>query len=382
MEKLIYKYLSGTATKEEKRKIAEWTNESEKNMEIFVRFKNLYVATMMPHERAAESEADLFIEHIKSLEKCALKTESHSRETIGYKTADNKTIGNNTIDGKSINEPKDIKISETSNNSKRFRIYFFALSTIAAAAVITFVLTISSLRERSEKLNLELGFILSQQLSYHENSTPYGVKGRVILPDSSVVWLNSGSSIQYPSKFHGDMREITFEGEGYFEIRENGDFPMKILLSNGMSVYVKGTTFNLSSYKEDTSLSLLLLSGSVSMLDKNSLEFIDVRPNQKLFINKITNKYSLSRPEDIEPTVGWKSGWLVFDETPMPEILKKLERWYGVNIIIKDKSVHSKTLTAKFREESLSQVMELMHRISLVNYTIKDSTVWIENYRF
>ncbi len=352
MEKLIYKYLSGTATKEEMRVVTEWTNESEENMKIFVRFKNLYVATMMPHERASESEADIFIEYIKSL------------------------------GSKKINEPKDIKISETSNNSKRFKIYFFTLSSIAAAAVIAFLLTISSLRERSEKLNLELGFILSQQLSYHENSTPYGVKGKVTLPDSSVVWLNSGSSIRYPSKFHGSLREVVFEGEGFFEIKGNSDFPMKISLSNGMSVYVKGTTFNLSSYKEDNSLSLLLLSGSVSMLDNNSTEFVTLKPDQKLLLNKRTNKLSLIRPEDIEPTVGWKSGWLIFDETPMPEILKKLERWYGVNIIVREQSVLSKTLTAKFREESLSQVLELMHRISLVNYTQKDSTVWLDDFRF
>ena len=350
MEKLIYKYLSGTATKEEKRVVTEWTNESEENMKIFVRFKNLYVATMMPHERAAESEADIFIEHIKSL------------------------------DSKMTSKAKDIKISETSNN--RFKIYFFALSSVAAAAVIALILTISSLRERSERLDLELGFILSQQISYHENSTPYGVKGKVTLPDSSVVWLNSGSSIYYPSKFHGSLREVVFEGEGFFEIKGNSDFPMKISLSNGMSVYVKGTTFNLSSYKEDNSLSLLLLSGSVSMLDNNSTEFVTLKPDQKLLLDKSTNKLSLIRPEDIEPTVGWKNGWLIFDETPMPEIIKKLERWYGVNIIVREQSVLSKTLTAKFREESLSQVMELMHRISLVNYTQKDSTVWLDDFRF
>lgn len=341
MEKLIIKYFAGEVTAEEAKRVREWALESDENMEIFVKEKNLRVVTMMPDVEASDSEADAFISLLRE-------------------------------------HDKKLQINITKPNYLRG--WFIAAASVAAVALIILSVSLSVFNNKNKNLNNQLAFIASQQLSYHENSTPYGVKGKVILPDSSVVYLNSGSSIYYPSKFLGENREVEFSGEGYFEVKENSAFPMKISLKNGMSVYVKGTTFNLSSYENDKSLSLLLLSGSVSMLDSKSNELVKLLPKQKLLLDKTTSKISIIRPEDIQPTVGWKKGWLIFDETSMPDILKRLERWYGVNVVIRDSSVMTKTLTAKFREESLSQVLELMHRISLIDYTLKDSTVFLKEY--
>ncbi|MDP3435762.1 MAG: FecR family protein [Bacteroidales bacterium] len=341
MEKLIIKYLTGETTVEEAKMVREWALESEENMEIFVKEKNLRVATMMPDVEASDSEADAFVDLLRE----------HDRK----KPANN-------------------------SNPNKIRIWVTAAASVAAVALIVLSVSLSVFSAKNRDLKEELAFITTQQLSYHQNSTPYGVKGKVVLPDSSVVYLNSGSSIYYPSKFHGENREVDFTGEGYFEVRENSAFPMKISLSNGMSVYVKGTTFNLSSYENDRSLSLLLLSGKVSLLDNNSNEIVKLLPKEKLLLDKTTSKISVIRPQDIVPTVGWKKGWLVFDETTMPEILKKLERWYGVNVVVNDSTIMTKTLTAKFREESLSQVLELMHRISLIDYTLKDSTAFLKSY--
>ena len=346
MEKLIIKYLAGEATEEEVKKIREWTLESDKNMEVFAKAKDLHVAVMMPDVLASDSEADGFINLLRE--------------------KNNLPVNN-------------IPVNNFKQN--KLRIWFVTVSSVAAVLLIFLSASLMVFSSKNNMLNKELAFVATQQLSYHENSTPYGVKGKVTLPDSSVVYLNSGSSINYPSKFLGETRDVSFTGEGYFEVRENSDFPMKISLKNGMSVYVKGTIFNLSSYENDKSLSLLLLSGSVSMLDNKNNELVKLLPKQKLLLDKTTSKISVSLTEDIEPTVGWKKGWLIFDETTMPEILKKLERWYGVSVVVRDSSVMSKILTAKFREESLSQVLELMHRISLIDYTLKDSTVFLKPYR-
>ncbi|MHC1779167.1 MAG: FecR family protein [Bacteroidales bacterium] len=339
MEKLILKYLSGKATSQEKERVRKWTIESEENMNMFIRLKNLNVTIMTPDKEATDQEADTFINSLK--------------------------------------KPSKTEISTKRNIYKSF---LYLISGAAAIAIIALILSINSYKGQNENLNQQLEFINQQQISYHENSTPFGVKGKVILPDSSVVWLNSGSSIHYPSKFHGENREIDFSGEGYFEVKPNANFPMRITLKNGMSVFVRGTSFNLSSYDNDKSVSLLLISGKVSMVDKEKREFATLKPNDKLMLDKETNSFRLIRPQDHEPTVGWKKGWLIFDESPMPDIIKKLERWYGVNIDVADNEVLGKTLTAKFREESLSQVLDLMHRISLINYTIKDSTALLSNF--
>ncbi len=321
MEKLIYKYLSGHADRDERMRVRKWILESDENMRFFAKIKNLYVIAQMPEEKSTEEESDNFI--------------------LKARTSDKKRV---------------------------FRRFLY----LSSAAIIILAVTISLFQNQIIKYRTELSFIASQQISVHQNSTPYGVKGKVILPDSSVVWLNSGSEIVYPSKFSGQTRDVIFNGEGYFEVKKNQDFPMKISLESGLSLYVRGTSFNLSAYENDNSVSILLLSGNVSLMDNTNKEFVKIEPNQKIFINKKTNKISFENPEDIQPTVGWKKGWLIFEESTMPEIIKKLERWYGVNIIVNDSTVMQKTLTAKFREESLSQVLDLMHRISLVNYSIKD----------
>ncbi len=339
MEKLIQKYISGKATRQEKERVREWTLESEENMKIFIKLKNLNVTLMTPNKTATDQEADAFINSLRK------------------------------YDPKNRKQKRNI-----------YKSFLYAVSGAAAIAIIALILSINSYQDQNRSLNQQLEFISQQHISYHENSTPYGVKGKVTLPDSSVVWLNSGSSIHYPSKFHGESRDIDFSGEGYFEVKPNADFPMRITLKNGMSVFVKGTSFNLSSYDNDKSVSLLLISGKVSVLDKEKREFATLNPNDKLMLDKETNRYRLIRPQDHEPTVGWKKGWLIFDESPMPEIIKKLERWYGVNINVVDKEVLGKTLTAKFREESLSQVLELMHKISLIDYTLKDSTATLSTF--
>ncbi len=329
MEKLIFKYLSGKADEEETKKIRQWILESEENTRFFAKIKNIYVVASMKDDKASDEDSSLFIAKLRRHE---------------------------------------------------LRKKIMRMAARGAAAIILFLIVLAVYQHQQDSFRKEMSYVSSQQIAYNQYFTPSGVKGKIILPDSTVVWLNSSSSISYPSKFIGKTKNINFDGEGYFEVKKDPDHPMKITLDNGMSLYVKGTSFNLSSYENDNSVSILLLSGKVSLMNRDSKEFFDIEPNQKISIDKKSNKISVVTPEDVMPTVGWKKGWLIFEETEMPEIIKKMKRWYGVDIIVKDSSIMTKTLTAKFREESLSQVLEMMHRISLINYSLKDSTAILNSY--
>jgi len=330
MEKLIYKYLSGKANAEEVKRVREWILESEENMHFFAKIKNLYVISTIKEIDASEKDTEMFMNRI------------HKNE----------------------------------QRTRLVRIF-----RMSAAVAILFVFSFAVYQIGIKGYREELIFIKSQQIVQNHYYTPCGVKGKVVLPDSTVVWLNSSSAISYPSKFSGNFREVSFIGEGYFEVKKNPDRPMKILLNNGMTVSVKGTTFNLSAYENDKTVSLFLLSGHVSILNDKSKELLKVEPNQKISIDRMTNKISVLTPDDIMPTVGWKKGWLVFDEAEMQEIIKKVERWYGVRVVVLDSSIMSKTLTAKFREESISQVLGMMHQISLINYSLKDSTATLYSFK-
>ncbi len=331
MEKLIYRFLSGEADANEQRKVREWIMKSEENARTFAKIKNLYVRLSIKEERASDEDTTLFMNRIR-------------------KRKSSKKIYRQTGYG-------------------------------VAAVLLLFLFSYAVYTLGTKEYKKELNFVKSQQIAQYQYYTPSGVKGKVILPDSSVVWLNSESSISYPSKFSGTIRKVAFSGEGYFEIKKNPERPMNITLKNGMSVNVKGTTFNLTAYDNDKTYSIFLISGQISLLNDRSKELYKVEPNQKIYIEAGTNKISVHKPEDIMPTIGWKRGWLVFEETGMEDIINKMERWYGVRIAVKDSAIMSKTLTARFREESLSQVLSMMHQISLVNYTIKDSLVTLEKFR-
>ena len=205
----------------------------------------------------------------------------------------------------------------------------------------------------------------------------------VTLPDGSIVWLNSDSELKCPAQFSGDSREINFSGEGYFDVVKNPEKPMIVKLENGIQVIVKGTKFNLTSYKNDDNVSALLLSGNITVLrtKHSKQEEIKVKPNERIWIEKKERqKVNLTVPAETLPILGWKDGWLIFDETPIAEVLKKLERWHGMTFEVKDPEILDQKFTARFHEESISQILEIMHNVALLRFEIKDKTAVLYKY--
>ncbi len=338
MDKIIIKYLSGTASEQEKELLLRWLEESDKNAKFFADLKHVWTLSKM-------------------------KTEPFS---------DKK------------NEPLSDK--EVANFMKKIRRekrkqYLPSWWIAAAAAAIILVSSLFiGMQRKIESYKEDISYMLTQAGPHYEYSTPYGVKGKVYLPDGSVVWLNSGSKISFPGKFIGKTRELDFSGEGYFDVIPDTQKPMNVKLRSGLTIKVVGTKFNLSSYDNDKEVSLLLLSGKVNINNADGKKIYSVQPNEKVIINLIDNKLSSNIPQEITSTIGWKNGWLIFDEAPLEDVFKKLERWYGQKIIVEDESVYSKKLTAKFHEESISQVLELMNQITLINYKIVDSTAYISKF--
>lgn len=333
MEKIIIKYLSGGANEQEKAKILEWVRSDSSNAQFFSSLKHAW--SLKSAEELAKEEP--------------VKSVPFSKEYI----------------------------RENGPATKRLlgvrRGFFIATALSVAALFVLFFSLHLSMKAKIESYKSEITFLLSQTDAQYEYSTPYGVKGRVELPDGSNVWLNSGSKISFPPKFEGEYREISFSGEGYFEVVSNPSKPMQIELNSGHKVNVLGTTFNLSSYNNDSMISLLLIKGEVNVKSPAKGELLKVKPNEKLIIDLPAGKHLKEMPKEFLPTIGWKSGWLVFEETPLEEVFKKMERWYGQKIEVRDPAVLSKRLTAKFHEESAHQVLDLMKQIALIEYYIKDS---------
>ena len=209
-----------------------------------------------------------------------------------------------------------------------------------------------------------------------------GVKGKVMLPDSSVVWLNSATTLICPTVFDSDKREVTLIGEGYFDVRSNPEWPMYIKTAKGFTAKITGTTFNLSAYDNDEELKLTLISGHVTLLEDTSHQEIEVKPLDEIKLREAPSSNS-SRPRfsgerrtaNIYNNTAWKDGVLIFDDTPMDEVIKKIERWYGVSINSLNPKIKDYRFTANFSSESLDRVMELLKISSFINYKIEGKNV-------
>jgi hypothetical protein len=213
---------------------------------------------------------------------------------------------------------------------------------------------------------------MEQTIQYCVNQ---GVKGEVNLPDGSRVWLNSDSRLKCPSKFDKAKRVVELDGEGYFIVVSNKAWPMYVKTSKKVTVKVTGTEFNLSSYQNDSELRFTLVSGNVTIIRENTSQEIAVRSREELIIPE-NGRVLLYRGEAHIPlNTSWKDGYLVFDNTPMPEVIKKMERWYGVSITVEDPQIYKYSFTANFRSESITQVLELLKITSNIKYFIDKRNV-------
>jgi ferric-dicitrate binding protein FerR (iron transport regulator) len=213
---------------------------------------------------------------------------------------------------------------------------------------------------------------LSQQ--YTEIVTPMGQKTMVVLPDSSLVWLNSGSSLKYKGNFNVKEREVVLEGEAYFEVQKNKlkRFRVKTGILN---VDVYGTAFNVKNHSDDNFQEITVTEGRVGISDKTG-EIRQLICGEQALLDKKSNKivFTKNAPEIVS---AWKNNELVFDNTPLEEAIKYLERWYGVNISIDSTMIGKHNYTFKVKTESFREMLEMMKIITPLEYEINGKDVKI-----
>lgn len=192
-----------------------------------------------------------------------------------------------------------------------------------------------------------------------------GVKGSLMLPDSTVVCLNSGSVLDLSDDFES-RRSVTLKGEGYFKVKADKSDPFYINTPSGMTVMVTGTEFNLCCYEDQGDLHLSLVKGSVEVLKGDATI---CRMSEKEDI-RITAGKVVKSVAKVEDAGAWTKGRLIFDDTPMKDVIARLERWYGVDISVEDIRIYNSSFTGEFSGESLVQVLELLSITSDIEYQV------------
>ena len=196
--------------------------------------------------------------------------------------------------------------------------------------------------------------LFTQQEALVEYKVNTGVKGFVTLPDGSEVWLNSDSRVSFPAQFDTLNRKIRLEGEAYFKVKSNPRWPMYITCKNNVVVQV---------------------SGKLDILDPNNKRVIKVQQNEEVTIYDLSEAIPEKGCPVIYNSIAWKEGLLIFDNTLMSEVVKRLERWYGVQIEVENKELLAYRFTATFKSESLDRVLNVLKISSDIDYQINDTLV-------
>jgi len=231
-----------------------------------------------------------------------------------------------------------------------------------------------------------------------------GSRTRTILPDGSTVWLNAGSHISFNEDFSGKTREVTLDGEAYFDVVKQPERPFIVHVS-GYNIKVLGTAFNVKSYTKDKTVETTLIRGLVQVTrqDKKEQQPIVLHPNQKLIVDKFaanvatnlpdnnnTVLTSQADPEDFKITklntsiqenerieTAWVYNRLQFRGDSFKDLADKLERWYNVKITFDDERIQQLNFTGSFEQETIEQVFAALKTANDFNYRIEGKEIHV-----
>jgi ferric-dicitrate binding protein FerR (iron transport regulator) len=263
-------------------------------------------------------------------------------------------------------------------------------------------------------LILALAFLLKSQSNNNINFSSKselqqvyvkpGSKSKIILPDGTVVHLNSSSRLTYSNTFNNNLREVYLEGEAFFDVTKDAKHPF-IVHTSGIDIKVLGTLFNVKSYAQDSTIETSLLRGSIEVYkkDETSAPKVIMRPNEKLVFTKTRNEkisvankplasstkntnadenISISnlpagKPDSLKEETSWVYNKLVIDEDDFTKMAEKMERWYGVKIEIQSPQLRQYHFKGTFENETIEQALNALQLTVKFKYKINKDVIII-----
>jgi ferric-dicitrate binding protein FerR (iron transport regulator) len=199
--------------------------------------------------------------------------------------------------------------------------------------------------------------------------SPLGARTSFVLPDGSTGWLNSGSELSYPVEFKS-TRDVKLVGEAFFHVKHQHGDKFRVR-TNGLSVEVLGTKFDVSAYSEDPNISVVLKEGSVRILDKQDQASYLMKPDERFEFDKQQNKALISAVNAGEFTL-WTEGVLAFKGESLEDVMKKLSRWYNVDIEIRNEQLKTYNFRATFKDEQLDEILRMIALTTPLKYSIEE----------
>lgn len=222
------------------------------------------------------------------------------------------------------------------------------------------------------------------RVSYNTVSTPNGGQYKIILPDGTKVWLNAASTLRYPIAFTGRERRVELNGEGYFEVARDEARPFMVRAGN-QEIQVLGTHFNVMAYRDEPAILTTLLEGSVtiSVEDGTGQETGKrgrgnrklLKPGQQAAVRD--NSITVSSDIDLKAAVAWKNGKFIFANEPIESIMRKVSRWYNVEIVYRGNMEGKDFIGTVSRYDNVSKVLKMLELTRTVHFKIEGRRITV-----
>lgn len=328
---IIGEVLSGTSDPHKKELLNSWIEESQENFQIYNLLKESWESTRIetrhPHEE----------DHLQSV---LLKIESESKP---------KWIGNGFF----------LKVAAS-----------FGVIAVCSWLYLSDVSGLFPQMTKEEKTIIQKSNIAGQKSSFK-------------LPDGTRVWLNSESTLAYDSDYGVSKREVRLSGEAYFEVKKDSKRAF-VVISGNLKTIALGTAFNIQAFPEEDNLSVSLIEGRVRVDQYQSADHENVssniflEPGEQISYNKGNNSFEKSEFDVVRANV-WKEGTLSFDDEGFLDIMKRLERWYGVQIEVIDLPKREQIrFSGEFHKENLENVLLAMSYSKKFTYKINGRIITIQ----
>ena len=215
-------------------------------------------------------------------------------------------------------------------------------------------------------------------IAYNTIETPRGGQYQVDLPDGTKVWLNAASSLRYPTRFAGNERKVELHGEGYFEVVKNNKMPFRVE-TLGQVVEDLGTHFNVEDYADDPASKTTLLEGKVKISKAANGKILAtdtykiLNPGEQAIVNgniKIKNV-------DVDEVVAWKEGVFEFDNEDIGSIMRKVSRWYNVDVEYKGTPTNDGFGGEVSRSKNISAVLHILETTGAVHFKIEGRRIMV-----
>ena len=221
------------------------------------------------------------------------------------------------------------------------------------------------------ELIYEIKGVQGKSSGFNTLATANGETYRVKLPDGSMVWLNTASSLKYPISFrNSDERIVELSGEAYFEISKDRRHPF-IVKSRGQQVEVLGTHFNINSYGDEPAVRTTLLEGSVRLKPEHGTAKV-LKPGQQA---ELTDSGIKILQADTRSVTAWKDGYFRFRDESLQSVMRKISRWYNVEVVIEKGLPDDSYSGAVTRHGNINQVLQIMEGSNNIHFTIKERRI-------